>query len=140
MSAKNNRSVLGNNPLGGGLSRGIFSKTENLKDESELQFPTDQVKKDSLIENQEKQNQESSFLNEAEKEKVNLRLPIEINDWLDELVKKGKRNHGHKIPKEIWVQAALEFFQAMPVDWFNVATIEALKEELKNQENRINNQ
>jgi hypothetical protein len=29
---------------------------------------------------------------------VNLRLPIELNDWLNDLLKKGKRKHGAKVP------------------------------------------
>lgn len=117
------RSALGDNPL----SHGIFSKT------SELDTPRQEE------ENQESRilNQESSFLSDTGKEKVNLRLPIEINDWLDELIKKGKRNHGHKIPKETWVQAALELFRALPVDWERVESVERLKEEIKNLESRI---
>lgn len=117
------RSALGDNPL----SQGIFSKT------SELDTPRQEE------ENQESRIliQESSFLSDTGKEKVNLRLPIEINDWLDELIKKGKRNHGHKIPKETWVQAALEFFRALPVDWEGVESVERLKEEIKNLESRI---
>jgi len=53
---------------------------------------------------------ETSFLKEQaeeEREKVSLTLPPELNDWLDDLVKKGRRNHGQKIPKQIWVQAAI---------------------------------
>lgn len=37
--------------------------------------------------------------------------------WLNELLKQGKRRHGSKIPKEVWVQAALELLLAMPVKW-----------------------
>jgi hypothetical protein len=34
---------------------------------------------------------------------VTLRMPIELNDWLDDLLKQGKRKHGQKIPKEVSV-------------------------------------
>ena len=78
------RSALGNNPL----AQGIFSKTE--------------PEEESLIKNQESStiNQESSFLIDGEKEKINLRLSLELNDWLDNLLKQGKRKHGQKIAKE----------------------------------------
>jgi hypothetical protein len=70
---------------------------------------------------------------------VNLRLPIELNDWLNDLLKKGKRKHGAKIPKEIWVQAALELFQAMPVNWEEIEDEESLREILKNLESSLKN-
>jgi hypothetical protein len=68
-----------------------------------------------------------------------LRLPIELNDWLNELLKKGKRQHGAKVPKEVWVQAALELFKAMPVNWEEIDSEESLREALFNLENRIKN-
>lgn len=71
---------------------------------------------------------------------MNLRLPIELNDWLNELLKKGKRQHGSKVPKEVWVQAALELFKAMPVNWEEIDSEESLRETLFNLENRIKNQ
>jgi hypothetical protein len=70
---------------------------------------------------------------------VNLRLPIELNDWLNELLKIGKRRHGSKIPKEVWVQAALELFKAMPVNWEEIDSEESLRETLLNLESRIKN-
>jgi hypothetical protein len=118
------RSALGNNPL----AQGIFNKTE-----------TEEV---SLNKNQESRiiNQDSRFLEEGEKEKLNLRLPLELNDWLDELLKQGKRKHGQKIAKEVWVQAALELFRAMPIDWLEIQTEEELRSILLKLESRIKNQ
>jgi hypothetical protein len=84
-------------------------------------------------------NQESIFLIKSEREAVNLRLPLELNDWLNDLLKKGKRQHGAKIPKEVWVQAALELFRAMPVSWSEIDSEESLREILKNLESRIKN-
>jgi hypothetical protein len=78
-------------------------------------------------------------LEKGEREAVNLRLPIELNDWLNELLKVGKRRHGSKIPKEVWVQAALELFKAMPVNWEEVGSEESLREALLNLESRIKN-
>jgi len=74
---------------------------------------------------------------EKGREKVSLTLPPEINDWLDDLVKKGRRNHGQKIPKQIWVQAGLEILQVLPVDWYSIDSIETLREELQKLESRI---
>lgn len=131
------RATLGNNPL----SQGIFSKTVELvssnvekdmeeeatvKADSEERSPSTNLKKE-----------ESRFLTNELKEKVNLRLPVELNDWLDELLKKGKRQHGHKIAKEVWVQAALEFFRALPVDWQQIDSEESLQKILLKLESRI---
>jgi hypothetical protein len=113
------RSVLGDNPL----AKGVFNKTE-----LETQPREETIN-----------NQESRFLIKGDREAVNLRLPIELNDWLNELLKKGKRQHGAKVPKEVWVQAALELFKAMPVNWEEIDSEESLREALFNLENRIKN-
>ena len=156
MAANNSkgRSALGGNPL----SKGIFSKTEEIEPQPaqqteiptslvEIQESTIEIKesivniKESLIEIKESliNIQESRFLNKGERESVNLRLPIELNDWLNDLLKKGKRKHGSKIPKEVWVQAALELFRSMPMDWEEIDTEENLHSTLLNLESRINN-
>jgi hypothetical protein len=133
--------ALGNNPL----SQGIFSK----RVESAVSADTDEiVEVASIVETQSKEpklqqasadNLESRFLNDEQKEKVNLRLSVELNDWLDDLLKKGKRQHGHKIAKEVWVQAALEFFRALPVDWQEIDSEESLRATLLMLESRIKN-
>ena len=126
VSKKKSPSVLGDNPL----SQGIFSQTET--------SPSPQV---SVAKNKEyrDKNKESRFLKRGEREAVNLRLPLELNDWLNDLLKKGKRRHGSKIPKEIWVQAALELFQALPVDWESVDSEESLGAILNNIESIFKN-
>lgn len=95
---------------------------------------------EEIINNQESaiQKAETSFLNEEVVERVNLRLSVEINDWLDTLLKQGKRTHGRKIPKETWVQAALELFRALPVDWQTIDSEESLRQALIELESRIN--
>ena len=68
------------------LAQGIFSKTE--------------PEEESLI-----KNQEPSIKNH--------------HSWLmvlDNLLKQGKQKHVQKIAKEVWVQALLELFRAMPID------------------------
>jgi hypothetical protein len=131
MSKSKSRSVLGDNPL----SQGIFSKTQT---ETPTQPPDPKIQ-EPRIENQESRLKikESIFLKKEEREAVNLRLPIELNDWLNELLKVGKRRHGSKIPKEVWVQAALELFKAMPVNWEEIDSEESLRETLLNLESRI---
>ncbi len=126
VSKNKSRSVLGDNPL----SQGIFSKTQT---KNPTQPPESKIQESKL------KNQESRFLEKGEREAVNLRLPIELNDWLNELLKVGKRRHGSKIPKEVWVQAALELFKAMPVNWEEVDSEESLREALLNLESRIKN-
>ncbi len=123
------KSALGDNPL----SRGIFSKTENKP------TATEKPDKDSRIHKQEttEKNKESIFLKISDRENVNFRLPVELNDWLNDLLRKGKRKHGRKIPKEVWVQAALELFQKMPVDWLEIESEEQLLETLISLESII---
>lgn len=167
MATNNNksRSALGGNPL----AQGIFSKTEiqNVPESSPSPESTDNLEssieiiesrsnnQESIIKNQDlilnnldsrqnnldstAKNQDSRFFNKGDREPVNLRLPIDLNDWLNELLKKGKRRHGSKIPKEIWVQAALELFQAMPVNWEEIDSEESLHSTLFNLESRIKN-
>lgn len=135
--ATQKRGALGNNPL----SQGIFTKTT----EPELDKQAEAMEATSAIPIEtksitRKKNQESRILIEERTEKVNLRLSIQTNDWLDDLLKQGRRQHGHKIPKEVWVQAALELFRAMPVDWEQIDSEEALKATLLNLESIIKNQ
>lgn len=123
---KSSRSALGGNPL----AQSIFSKTEV---ETQLIAEVENIKEYTI------KDKESRFLNKGEREAVNLRLPLELNDWLNDLLKKGKRQHGAKIPKEVWVQAALELFRAMPVSWSEIDSEESLREILNNIESRIKN-
>lgn len=126
VSKNKSRSCLGDNPL----SQGIFSKTET---GTETQRETTKNQESTL------KNKDSLFLEKGEREAVNLRLPIELNDWLNELLKQGKRRHGSKIPKEVWVQAALELLKAMPVNWEEIDSFESLRAVLLNLETRIKN-
>jgi hypothetical protein len=126
VSKSKSRSVLGDNPL----SQGIFSKTET-------GTPTEAPVSENL--DSRLKNQDSRFLEKGEREAVNLRLPLELNDWLNELLKVGKRRHGSKIPKEVWLQAALELFRAMPVNWEEIDSEDSLRETLHFLESRIKN-
>jgi hypothetical protein len=141
------RSALGGNPL----SQGIFSKTEIEPQQlSEVEKPEEYIIQDqenklnsleSRLNNQDSiiNKIESRFLNKGEREAVNLRLPLELNDWLNDLIRKGKRQHGAKIPKEIWVQAALELFKSMPVNWEEIDSEENLLKALLDLESRFKN-
>ncbi len=127
------KAKLGRNPL----ADSIFSKTENLREEceSEKEFQESRKKnQDSLV-----KKEESRFFIDTEKEKINLRIPIVINDWLDDLIKNGKRKHGQKIPKEVWVQAALEFFKVLPIQWDEMSSKEKLGNQLIALEQKIKN-
>lgn len=128
---KSKRSALGNNPL----TQGIFTKTTNVETAKSNNTATSKPQANKS----RKKNQESRFLIEERQEKVNLRLTVRTNDWLDELLKQGRRKHGHKIPKEVWVQAALELLQAMPIEWEAVSSEEHLRDTLINLESRIKN-
>ena len=135
--------ALGNNPL----SQGIFSKTvestvssTDTDETVEVASIVETASQEPRLQPADSNNQESRFLSNEQKEKVNLRLSVELNDWLDDLLKKGKRQHGHKIAKEIWVQAALELFRALPVDWHEIDSEESLRATLLMLESRIKNE
>jgi hypothetical protein len=147
------KSSLGNNPLAPApTTKGIFEKTTEIP-ESGNQIPesgnqqnlnTDTGATVTTAGNRKpdsrKKKMETGFLAEdQELDKVTLRIPIELNDWLDDLLKQGKRKHGQKVPKEIWVQAALELFKVMPVDWSEVQSIEQMREKLIFLETGIQN-
>lgn len=139
--APNKRSALGNNPL----NQGIFTKTDEQSSKIEAADlesnpTTNKVAVTEKIQDSRFKSKESRFLKDKRDEKVNLRLSIRVNDWLDGLLKKGKRKHGQKIPKEVWVQAALELFKAMPVNWEDMESEEQLQTELLKLESRIKNQ
>jgi hypothetical protein len=137
------KSGLGNNPLASvPTTKGIFHKTETSiqNPENEGSSSIDQIESGIISKTLEtgNQNPENEFLQASrELDKITLRIPIELNDWLDSLLKQGKRRHGQKIPKEIWVQAALELLRSMPVDWAEVQDIEQMREKLKILENGI---
>ena len=109
-------SKLGTNPL----SKGIFSKTTSTA-------PQIQETREKKTERRKK-NQD--FLRDDAREKVNLQIPVGLNDWLDDLIKAGKRQHGRKIPKQVWLQGALELMQAMPVEWGEIKDEGQLREVL----------
>jgi len=105
---------LENNPI----SNGIVIKTKKV--ESTINF------------------KETIFLEETEKEGINCKISIEMNEWLNNLLRAGKRKHGKKITKEIWLQAALELLRAMPITWEDIESEDELKNTLSDLESRIN--
>jgi hypothetical protein len=146
MTTAKKTSGLGTNPLATvPKPQGIFQKTT----ESRNQIPESGKQKASKLDTDGveakakkqkpdsiKKKPEPGFLAEGQDlDKVTLRIPIELNDWLDDLLKQGKRKHGQKIPKEIWVQAALEFFKSVPIDWSEIQSVEQMREKLQILEN-----
>lgn len=88
-------------------------------------------------------NQESVFLNREQEDLrgTSVRLPSELIDWVDELVRQGSRSkHKSRIPKEVWFQAALELFRAMPVDWEQITNEDELLTQLQHLESIIKSQ
>ena len=136
---------LGSNPL----SSGIFSKTDSSEAEEtpevkSLESRKSEASAEPTVNTQDSivKSQDSIFLNreQAELRGTNIRLPIELIDWVDDLVKQGSRDKNKsRIPKEVWFQAALELFQSMPVDWDNISDEDELREALKNLESRLKN-
>lgn len=74
---------------------------------------------------------DSGLLLDGPKEKITLQFPTYLNEWLDDLIRSGKRRHGQKIQKQVWFQAAFELMKSLPVDWEDVNSTDKLKEELE---------
>jgi hypothetical protein len=148
MTTAKKTSGLGSNPLAAvPKGQGIFQKTteprNQIPESGKQKAPklyTDGVEAKAKKQKPDsrKKKPEPGFLAEGQDlDKVTLRIPIELNDWLDDLLKQGKRKHGQKIPKEIWVQAALEFFKSAPIDWSEIQSVEQMREKLQILENGI---
>jgi len=144
------RSGLGGNPL----SQGLFSKTDA---DAETQAPV--VEKSVVAKPKEaaeekapskvksidsrKKKLENRFLEDIEdsrKESIGLQVTAEINDWLDEVVKVGRRKHGRKIPKQVWIQAGVELLRAMPVEWDEIGDLDELRGKLEDLSRLVNEQ
>jgi hypothetical protein len=52
------------------------------------------------------------------------------------LLKQVKRKHGQKI-EEVWVQALLELFLAIPINWEEIQTKGELHSTILNQDSRF---
>lgn len=50
-------------------------------------------------------------------EQINIRIDIDINDWLNGLVTFTRRRHGQKINKEVLVNSMLVFVKDCNLDW-----------------------
>ena len=74
---------------------------------------------------------DSGLLLDGPKEKITLQFPTYLNEWLDDLIRNGKRRHGQKIQKQVWFQAAFELMKSLPVEWEDVNSTDKLKEELE---------
>jgi hypothetical protein len=69
-------------------------------------------------------------IEDSPKESIGLQVTAEVNDWLDEVVKVGRRKHGRKIPKQVWIQAGVELLRAMPVEWDEIGDLDELRGKL----------
>ena len=65
------------------------------------------------------------------KESIGLQVTTEINDWLDQVVKAGRRKHGKKLQKQVIIQAGVELLRAMPVDWTDIVDLNELRATLE---------
>lgn len=111
---------LGANPL----TSPIFKKTDQ-EQKPESIFP------DSGIHKMENVNQHPASGKEVFYDKITVRLPSEINDWLDETIRQTKRINGFKIKKELFVQAALEMIKEKDIDWSQIRGEEDFKKAIR---------
>ena len=120
---------------------GNFSKSEANRVEAVVSQPHgDEQHKSSKILDKKIDNvattryrEETSFSNENKRysyDQVNVRIPAELNDWLNEIVRFTKREHGTKIPKEILMEVAVEFLKSKNLNWSEIKTKEDISKQL----------
>ena len=127
------RSGMGGNPL----SQSLFSRTDTESATSAVEVIPEEPKQEkkqapSKAKKLESKNKkiENRFLEDMEtssKESIGLQVTTEINDWLDGVVKAGRRKHGKKIPKQVWIQAGVELLRSMPVEWTEISDLDELR-------------
>ena len=132
------RDPLGNNPL----SKGIFSRTDTTEDKPAKAEPEVlPIQEESETRNQKPEtrnhNLVSGFPSDRSRIKITVQLLEELNEWLDGLVKSSRKNHGHKIQKQIWIEAAIELLKNAPVDWETIQTAEQLSEKITQLSNQL---
>ena len=66
-------------------------------------------------------------------DQVNVRLPIELNDWLNVIVRNSKKFHGAKIPKEIIIEALLVYLKEKDIEWRDIRNGSDIIRVLRNQ-------
>lgn len=71
-------------------------------------------------------------------DQVNVRLPSELNDWLNTIVRQTKRLHGSKIPKELIIETLLRFLKDLEINWTEVKEEEDLLKILLEITNKSN--
>ena len=74
---------------------------------------------------------EKSFNKRRIYDQVNVRLPAELNYWLNDVVRRTKRSHGAKVPKESLIEASVEFIKELDIDWESIKNKEEIMELLR---------
>lgn len=95
--------VTGRDPF----AQGIFNKTEVYEDELEVSEERTEPETINQILDEKTQEPEASshkpdsgFLQErGARDKITFQFPVDLNEWIDDLVRNGKKRHGHKIQK-----------------------------------------
>lgn len=123
------RSGMGGNPL----SRGLFVKTEEPSDRPEVRSALARKTTKTTTSRPASTAISPSFLQTIEqgtKESIGVQITVDVNDWLDTVVKTGRRKQGKKIPKQVWIQAGVELLRAMPIDWTDMRDLDELRQTL----------
>lgn len=66
-------------------------------------------------------------------DQVNVRLPIELNDWLNLIVRNSKRFHGTKLQKEVIIEALLIYLKDKNIEWKDIKSGSDIIRALRNQ-------
>lgn len=103
------------------LSASIFNKT----DKSQNPETVNQNMEDGKKKPESRKGKADSVLQKEESriqnmEKVTIRIPVEMNDWLDSIVKKVRRESGSKVRKEFLVTMALMVLQSSKINWSEI--------------------
>lgn len=114
------RSGLGASPLG------LFSPTSD-----ELEQSAPKQESSARTTRTRKSRGFLAGVEDGSKESIGLQVTTEVNDWLDRTVKKTRRKHGTKIPKQVIIQAGIELLRELVPDWSTITDVDALRAELQ---------
>ena len=65
-------------------------------------------------------------------DQVHVRIPFDLNDKINNIVRDTKRLHGSKIPKENILKEFIDFgINTLDLDWKEIETIEDLRSSLR---------
>ncbi len=68
--------------------------------------------------------------NKDDNKQLNIRIPLELYQWLNETVILVAKVHGKKLSKEMIIKVCIESLKEQDLDWHNISTEKDLSKRL----------